>query len=425
MSATTLQRFRYQAFDLTGKASSGTLDATDAAEATEALRRQGLYASEIRPAAAGDARGPALSYATPSAAAGGARRRMWTGRKLKNLAMFTRQMSVLVSSGTPVVQALNALERQSKDAAWRQVVAGVRDRVEQGSTLAHAMEDFPDVFDPVCRSLIAAGESSGSFDKMLDRLASLTRKQKQTRSAIIGALIYPTLLIVVAAAVLGLMMLFVLPRFAVLFESLDVALPPTTQMLMTGSDAVKAYWWAMLLGLGGAGYALWLWSKSEAGSRRLDGLLLAVPLLGGMVKGFAVARITRVLGVLVTGRVPLLEALSLARQTCGNSRFVDLVARAEEAVTRGGSMSAAFSSGNLVSPSLCEAIKSGESSGQMGPLLLNIADFQDEENETVVKSLTSILEPLILVALGAVVGFVALSMFLPLFDLTSAAGGGK
>ena len=147
-------------------------------------------------------------------------------------------------------------------------------------------------------------------------------------------------------------------------------------------------------------------------------------MLGAIVKSFAVARITRVLGVLLNGKVQLLDALILARHTARNVNYVDLVKRAEDAVTKGGSMSAAFAAGNLVTPSLCEAIKSGEQSGQMGPLLLSIADFLDEDNEVVLKSLTSILEPVILIVLGLLVGFVALSMFMPLFDLTSMTQGG-
>jgi type II secretory pathway component PulF len=152
--------------------------------------------------------------------------------------------------------------------------------------------------------------------------------------------------------------------------------------------------------------------------------VLKLPLAGPIFKSFAVARITRVLGVLVNGKVPLLDALVLARHTARNVNYADLVSRAQEAVTRGSTMSAAFSAGDLVSPSLCEAIKSGEQSGQMGPLLLTIADFLDEDNEVIVKSLTSILEPMILIVLGVLVGFVALSMFMPLFDLTSMTQGG-
>jgi type IV pilus assembly protein PilC len=405
-------RLVYVAFDTAGKAVSDKIDAVDSNEAMETLRRQGLYVTEIRPA--------------PQAAAGGGggRGRMSRGRLLKNLAMFTRQLSVLMTSGTPLVQALGALERQSADKAWRAVIGAVRVKVEEGATLSAAMEAHPDVFDPVCRSLISAGESGSSFDQMLDRLATLTRRQMHVRNAVIGALIYPTLLVIVAVSVLATMLLFVLPRFATLFDTLDVALPPTTKILMAMSDFLRSYWWSVpMLALGG-GFGIRTWLRSAGGRRRVDSTVLKLPMIGPIVKNFAVARIARVLGVLINGRVPLLEALSLARLTARNVNYIDLVARAEEAVTRGSTMSSAFAIGNLVSPSLCEAIKSGEQSGQMGPLLLSIADFLDEDNEVVLKSLTSILEPAILIVLGLLVGFVALSMFMPLFDLTSMTQGG-
>ena len=286
------------------------------------------------------------------------------------------------------------------------------------------MELHPDVFDPVCRSLISAGESGSSFDQMLDRLATLTRRQMHVRNAVVGALIYPALLVLVAVGVLATMLLFVLPRFAGLFETLDVALPPTTKMLMALSEFLRSYWWTVPLGGLVAGFGGHAWVNTPGGRRSVDTIVLRLPMLGAIVKSFAVARITRVLGVLLNGKVQLLDALILARHTARNVNYVDLVKRAEDAVTKGGSMSAAFAAGNLVTPSLCEAIKSGEQSGQMGPLLLSIADFLDEDNEVVLKSLTSILEPVILIVLGLLVGFVALSMFMPLFDLTSMTQGG-
>lgn len=413
-------KFAFKAVDATGKVVADMVEAAGQTEALDALRRRNIYVSEIHPTA-GAATATPLSYA--GAKPGKRRRRLGAGRRLKNMAMFTRQLSVLVASGTPLVQALAALERQTKDVAWREIVATVRARVEEGSTLSDAMAEEPKVFDAVARSLISAGESGGGFDVMLDRLAVLSRKQLHVRSAIVGALIYPSLLICVAFGVLALMLLFVLPRFAGLFETLDVKLPPMTQALMACSEFLRSYWWTLPIGVVGGGFAIRAWVQTVAGRRTVDATMLRLPAIGAIVRSFAVARLARVLGVLLAGKVPLLEALGLARQTVNNYRYVELVTRAEEAVTRGSNVSTVFAATDLVSPTLCEAIRAGEQSGQIGPLLLNIADFLDEENEVVVKSLTSILEPIILIVLGLVVGIVALSMFMPLFDLTSAAHG--
>jgi type II secretory pathway component PulF len=412
-------KFQYQGFDASGKPVAGLTDAGDANDAVEVLRRQGLFVTDVAPAGKGVPAGAGDAGAKP--ARSGRRRKLGKGKKLRNLAMFTRQLSVLVTSGTPLVDALGALERQATEPAWKDVVGSVRARVEEGATLADAMGEHPDVFDAICRSLIAAGESGGSFDKMLDRLALMTRKQLHVRSAVIGAMIYPCLLVVIAVNVLATMLLFVLPRFTGLFQTLNVALPPTTKMLVTASELLRAYWWAVPVVLVGGFFGGKFWLATPSGRKAFDAVALKLPMTGHIVRSFSTARIMRVLGVLLNGKVPLLDALGLTRQTVGNCYFVALVGRAEEAVTRGSTISSVFAESNLVSPSLVEAVRSGEQSGQLGPLLLNLSDFLDEENEVVIKSLTSILEPMIMIVLGVLVGFVAISMFLPLFDLTSMA----
>ena len=408
-------KIAYEAFDAAGKRLRGSVEATGIIEATEGLRRQGLYVATISEAIEG-----AGSAAAPS----GRRVRIGKGRKLKNLAMFTRQLAVLVASGTQLADALGALERQSKDKAWREVVAALRLRIEEGMPLSEAMTQFPDVFDAVARSLIAAGETGGIFDTMLERLATLTKGQLHIRQAVVGAMIYPALLIFLSINVLALMLLFVLPRFAGLFDSMDVPLPATTRMLMQLSDGLRTYWWAGLLGMGGTFFCVRFWLRTPSGKRAFDTLLVRGPIIKNLIRPFSVARITRVLGTLLNGRVPMLDALALARQSSRNVHFSDLVRSAEDAVNRGAPMSSAFAESDLVTPSLVEAIRSGEQSGQLATLMLNMSDFLDEENEVVVKSLTSILEPLILIGLGILVGFIAISMFLPLFDLTSLAQGG-
>jgi type II secretory pathway component PulF len=300
----------------------------------------------------------------------------------------------------------------------------VRGRVEQGVSLASAMKEREDYFGAVYCSLVAAGESSGDLPGMLDRLADMTRKQLHTRNAIIGAMVYPSLLLTITTGVLFLLLLFVIPRFGELFTSMGVALPPTTAALVSIGQALRSYWWALILGLAAAGTALRLWMGSPAGKRAWDGAILHLPQVGPMIRSVITARVTRLLGVLLDGRVPVLEALDLTVQSAGNYRYAALLVRARDSVTRGDPISAPFRDSALVSPSVYEALHNGEQSGQIGPLLLTIADFLDEENEVVIKSLTSILEPVILVAMGLVVGLMAISMFLPLFDLTAMTQGG-
>ena len=399
----------YEAFDKTGRQLTDVIDAPDATAAGETLRRQGLYVTKIA------VRGASV-----------AARPQWfsKAKRLKNVAMLTRQLHSLVSCGTPLVEAMEAFERQARPGPWQDTMKDIRVRVEQGSPLSVAMESHPEYFDAVCRSLIGAGEGSGNLVPMLDRVAQITRKQLAIRNAVVGALVYPAVLSVVAVSVLALMLLFVIPRFGELFKSLDAALPPTTQALLTLSESLRAYWWAALIAIAAPAVGLKVWLGSENGRRAVQTALLRLPQVGRMARSFATARLTRVLGMLLDSHVSVLEALSLTRESIGNHHYAALIAKAEEAVTQGKNIHVAFAESNLITPGIAEAIRSGEQSGQVGTLLCHIADFLDEENEVIVKSLTSIIEPVILVLMGVLVGSIAVSMFLPLFDLTSMTNKG-
>lgn len=404
-------KFVYQAFDRAGKALTGVVDADDPAHAMELLRRQSLYVSTLErtDAAGGD---------DPS------KRQRAAGKHLRVVAGFTRQLGVLVSTGTPVVEALGALERQATNESFRGVINQLRLKVEEGSTLAAAMEGAPRYFNAVARSLVAAGESSGQLDAMLTRLAELTRQQLRTRTALVGAMVYPCLLMVVAVGVLVTMLVFVLPRFTGLFKTLNAPLPPTTRALMAISEALTGYWYICVPALAAAVAALAWWLRSPGGRRCVDTFVLAAPKIGALTRNFATARLSRLIGVLLESRVALLDALELTRQAFSNHHYAAMLARAREEVTRGQPLSLSLSESGLVVPAVCEAVRNGERTGQVGKVLVSMADYLDEENEVVVKSLTSILEPIILIALGSVVGLVATSMFMPLFDLTSMTGPG-
>ena len=402
-------KLMYKGFNRSGEPVVDSVEARDVADATETLRRQGVYLTEIRAADAGE-----VSAKRNKASAWG------KGKRLKLVAMFLRQLHVLIATGTPLTESLMGLERQTTDPKWKTVVSDVREKVEQGTALSSAMASHPGYFNAICRGLVAAGESGGNLDAMLERLSVLSRKQVHVRSAVMGAMIYPCLLTAVAIGVLITLMVFVLPRFSALFATLDTPLPPTTKFLMGISDLVIAYWWAAPVIAAAPGFAIWTMLKTPAGKRGFDRLLVSVPQFGAIFRSFATARITRLLGILLQGRVPLLDALSLTRDSMTNCCYAQLLVKASEAITRGDSLAGAFDDASLIPPSVCEAVRSGDKSGQLGVLLSALADFLDEENEVTLRSLTSIIEPVILIVLGALVGFIALSMFMPLFDLTAA-----
>ncbi len=404
-------RLAYEAYDKGGRLVTGSVEAASTREATERLYADGLFVTRLAGAPEDDA-----AEKVPGLLAG-------RGGGLKQLVVITRQLAVLASTGTQVVEALSAVERQTPAGPWRRILGDVRRDVEEGKSLTEALAEHPKHFDPIYRSLIAAGESGGQLPAMLERLAVIKRKQLKIRSTVIGALSYPIMLTCLSIVVVVVMLLAVLPRFAGLFESLDAPLPPTTKALISLSESLKAYWWAVTPALlGAAAGAVWF-VRSSRGRRWIDNVCIGLPVVGPFVKALVTARVARTLGVLLEAKVPLLESLTLTKAAAGNARYVELLERAEDRVTRGEAISAALRGSPLIAPSVTEAVITGERAGKVGEVLISVADYLDEDNEVVIKSMMSLLEPLILVALGGVVGFVAMSLFLPLFDLTAAAGG--
>lgn len=409
-------KLAYNAVSATGTPISDIVDAPSVDEAMDLLRGKGLFVTQIEPESESKARAKAK-------AKGGLSFKSRT-KRLKDVAMFSRQLNVLVATGTPLADGLGALERQVKDVDFKAQLALIRDQVEQGLTLYDALGKAPKYFDEVYRNIIKAGEESGSLPTMLDRLAVLTRKQVQIRQQISGALIYPCLLIFISIVVLAVMLTVVMPRFTGMFESLDVPLPATTVALMAASDLLRSSWWVVLLGSIGGIIAIRYALVSPAGKRFMDGVMLALPVLREVTRSYATARIARLMGVLIECNVPLLDTIQLVRNATGNSKYEAMMRQAEEIVVTGEPVSGAFADEKMIEPAFYEAVRNGEQSGRLSMLMITVADFMDEENDTRLKALTSLFEPLILVFLGLMVGGIAISMFMPMFDLTSMAGGG-
>lgn len=403
-------RIAYKGFDAAGKAVTDAIEAADQQSAAEMLRRKGVFVAEFLGAKAAGERDLGAPAAKPSS------------KRLEQVSGFLRQLAVLVSTGTPLVEAIGSLRLQQKEGPFRAVLDRMTARLEEGAQLSDTMAHHPEYFDGVCRSLVAAGESGGKLDAMLTRLAAFTRQQVRVRKTVTGAMIYPCLLVCVAIAVTFAMLGFVLPRFEGLFKSLDTALPPSTQILMDLSNLARQHWYAVIGLFLGVPTAAHFYGRSAAGRRTVERLMLSTPHLGQLTRGYATARLSRVLGVLLDGKVTLLDAIRLTRQATGIRRYERLLERAEEGVTRGESFSAAINDATLIPPTFIEAVRSGERSGKVSVVLLTLADAMDEDNELALKTVTGLLEPLILILLGLVVGGMAISMFLPLFDLTAAGG---
>ena len=406
-------KLTYKAYDAAGKAATGVIEADDTMTATEALRHRGLYVAEV------------VEHRTPIVKTYTGRRQRHVSRsqKLKNIAMFSRQLHVLISSGTPIVDGLHAVERQVRPGPWRDMIGDLRTRVEEGASLSQAMQSHEDYFDPIYRSLVAAGESSGQLAEMFDRLAVLKQKQLRIRSSIVGAMIYPCMLVSLGSVIFAMLLVFVVPRFSTLFSTLGVPLPSSTAVLLQISSAFRHFWWLILLLAGGMIFGLLYYLRTPGGRRLHDVVMVSIPCIGRVTRSLSSARIISLLGILLEAKTPVLEALRLVRNAAGNVLYQELIIQAEEYVSRGEPMSQAFADTPLLSPSIYEAIRSGEHSGEIDRLLVSISNFLDEENDVLVRSLTSIIEPVILIAMGILVGLIAVCMFLPLFDLTAMTQG--
>ncbi len=412
-------KFTCQSYDATGKTVASSVEAANAEDARAVLRRQGLFAVSVdRESLNGATVATGGKESTPRV------RRVSAGQRLRFVAGLSRQLNVLLASGTPLVQAMNAVERQAESAAWRTALAQLRNVVEEGSPLSEGMRKQPAYFDRVTISIITAGETSGHLSDMLDRLATLSAKQLHLRSMIISALIYPCVLIVIGFCVLTTMLLFVLPRFEILFTTLDTPLPPTTQALMWVSLTLRDYWWAALPIAIVSIIAIVLWIRSESGKRTFDATLLRLPKVGRLARELLTAKLARMLGTLLESKVAMLDALKLTKESSTHAYYERLMIEAENAVGRGEPLSSVLSRSELISPCVQEAISNGEQSGRLGAPLLQMSDFLDQQNDMVMKTLTSMIEPLILVTLGVIVGFMAINMFLPLFDIVSNMSGG-
>jgi len=344
--------------------------------------------------------------------------------RLKALSMVTRQLSIMTRSGTPLVMAVAGIARQVKDEKWQKALNATQSRIEEGQPLADALRLQPECFDPITCALVSAGEQSGRLPEMLQRLADLSQKQLRIRSGIIGAMVYPAMLVAIVSIVFVVTLIGVVPRFEKMFASLNAPLPPTTQALVWLSGVMQAYWWAMLpLALVSLiGFAAWLFSAQ--GKLILDKVVVRLPVFGALTQSVATTKIIRLSAELIDSHLPLLDVLGLVKATAGNHLYAGIVEQAEHAVTHGEAMSTAFNQPNLINPSVYEAIKSGEASGQTSQTMLALADFLEEDNDQVIKSLTTLLEPAILLFLGLVVAGLAVSLFLPLFDLSAIAGEG-
>ena len=403
-------KFQYTGFTLSGSPTQGHIEAEDRSEAESKLRAQQVFVSTLE----------ASNGHSPRAAS--ARRTRVKASAVKQTARFMRQLSLLATAGTPLVDALSATERQLDDEGFKQAVHEVRVEVERGSTLADAMVKHPDRFDPIACALVRAGESGAKLPPMLSHLATILERQAQLNSTLKGSMMYPAFLLFICGSVLLGMITTVLPRFAELFSNLNTPLPFSTMILMELSDLLRGYWYLWIPGLIATAFIAWWRANTPEGTRWLHTIALRLPAFGPLIRSFITARVARVLGILLHNKVPLTDALAVALETAGNLHVQERMGIMITAVERGDGLARPLKDTKMFPTSFCELVQTGEESGRLGDVLTHAADFMDQENETAARNLSKLLEPMIMVIMGILVGGVAISIFLPMFDLTAATG---
>ena len=337
----------------------------------------------------------------------------------REMAIYTRQFSTMIDAGLPLVQCLNILAEQSDSAVLRGVTANVARQVEAGSTLADALRRHPKIFNDLFVNLVSVGEAGGILDVVLQRLSLYIEKAAALKRKIKAAMVYPCTIIGVAFLVVLFMLAFVIPTFATMFKNLGADLPLPTQIVLWLSNFVLGYFVFIVSGLAGVFFAFRTYYKTEGGKSTVDAILLKLPVFGMLIRKVAVARFTRTLGTLVSSGVPILEGLRITARTAGNKVIEKAVLQCRAAVTAGKTLAEPLRSSSVFPPMVTQMINVGEQTGALDAMLSKIADFYDDEVDTAVGALTALLEPLMIVFLGVIIGGMVVAMYLPIFRLVT------
>jgi type IV pilus assembly protein PilC len=343
--------------------------------------------------------------------------------KVKEIAIFFRQFSVMIDAGLPLVQCLEILAANQENQAFQKTLTGVRTTVEGGATLANAMRQYPKVFDDLTTNMIEAGETGGILDIILQRLAIYVEKAVKLRAAVKSALIYPVSVVSLAFLIVGALLKWVVPIFANLFVGLGVALPLPTRIVIGLSAFVGQFWWFFLMGIGGMIFGVKQMRKHERAAYYMDWCLLKLPVLGLLLRKIAVARFTRTLGTLITSGVPILEGLSITARTSGNKVLEAALMKVRKAIEEGRTIVDPLRECGVFPNMVTQMIGVGEATGAMDSMLQKIADFYEDEVDSATKDMLAMLEPIIIGLLGIMIGGIVISLYMPLFSMIAKLAG--
>jgi type IV pilus assembly protein PilC len=388
--------FEWEGKDRNGKQVRGEIRASGENQVQASLRRQGVFPTKIK------------------------KRRMRSGKRIKpkDLAIFTRQLATMMKAGVPLLQSFDIVGRGNANASVTKLLNDIRTDVETGTSLSAAFRKFPMYFDNLYCNLVEAGEAAGILEQLLDRLAVYMEKTEAIKSKIKSALMYPTAVIVVAFVVVTIIMIFVIPAFKSVFTSFGADLPAPTLLVIAISEFFVKYWWLIFGVIGGGAYFFFqAWRRSEKMQMFMDRLLLKVPIFGVLVEKSVIARWTRTLSTMFAAGVPLVEALDSVGGASGNMLYAQATEKIQQEVSTGTSLTVAMGNANLFPTMVLQMCAIGEESGSLDHMLGKAADFYEAEVDDMVAGLSSLMEPIIIVFLGTIIGGIVVSMYLPIFKL--------
>ncbi|MGJ7495675.1 type II secretion system F family protein [Variovorax sp. RT4R15] len=388
--------FEWEGRDRNGKQVRGEMRAVGENQVQASLRRQGVLPTKIK------------------------KRKMRAGKSIKpkDIAIFTRQLATMMKAGVPLLQAFDIVGRGNANPSVAKLLNDIRGDVETGTSLSAAFRKFPKYFDNLYCNLVEAGEAAGILEELLDRLATYMEKTEAIKSKIKSALMYPASVVVVAFVVVAIIMIFVIPAFKSVFSSFGADLPAPTLIVMAISEFFVSYWWLIFGVIGGGIYFfLQAWKRNEKVQRVMDRLLLKLPIFGTLIDKSCIARWTRTLATMFAAGVPLVEALDSVGGASGNSVYADATTKIQQEVSTGTSLTSAMTNANLFPSMVLQMTAIGEESGSIDHMLGKAADFYESEVDDMVAGLSSLMEPIIIVFLGVIIGGIVVSMYLPIFKL--------
>jgi general secretion pathway protein F len=400
--------YEYKGVTSSGRNVSGVQDGEGLKSVKAKLKKEGIIVLEIREgSSARAARRDTLNFAFGSRV------------KLGDLANATRQLATLLSSGLPLMEALSVLVEQEETAALKGALSSVRDGVREGASLADALKENPKAFSQLYINMVSAGEASGTLEITLDRLADFLDEQVRFRGRISAALAYPAFMTIIGVGMLFFIFTFVMPRIVGMFEDMKQQLPLITLLLLGVVRFLSSFWWLLLLAIAGGVYYFRRYARTQAGRENIDARLLLMPVFGGLIRMIAVSRFTRTLGTLLQSGVPTLAALDIVKSVVGNTVLANAIQKARDNVREGEPIADPLRRSGLFPPVVVQMVAVGEKSGELEKMLLKISDSFDRTVETRITGLMALLEPVIILAMGLIIGFVVIAIMLPMLEMSS------